>query len=405
MPRAIALLSRLSTLAFALSLLGVAPGCDGGDSSSATAGAGGGGEGGTAGGGAGGTAGAGGAGGGDFVMQPHPAFPVIPGMKSAVIASPKLVTITFQDDPNASTVEAAGDHIGTSEWLAEIGPDYGVGKGTHIAKVVLQEDAPPALSEPDLIAKVDALILAGEIPAPTPDTIYMMYVAGQTVFDDGYGYYVCDDYLGYHWQLEATSGTLTYAIVGDCGRGIEEVTSTFAHEYIEAASDPGPEGGFYLQLSDTDPWYSQDGLENADLCDYAEYVVEDGFTYQRVWSNSRAAEAITSPCAPIDPDEVFYDVYAEPAMIPEVGAGESAMFTLTGWSAGPVADWELTYDAEYYGEFVPEVTLSETTINNGKTVTITLKVPSGTPGGLLGTAMIYSGDGYGRFWPVSVWSK
>ncbi len=378
----------------------LAAGC--GDEASGTS-AGGGGTSAGGGGAGGGTAG-GGAGGAAFVMQPHPSFPVLTGSKSAVIASPRLVTITFEGDSNTADVQAAGDALVVSDWVKTVGADYGVGDGTHLAKAVLPGPAPAKLTESDLLAAVDQQIAAGQIPSPKSDIIYMIYIPGATDFDDGMGYHMCSDYLGYHWQADVPTGTLTYAIVGDC-TDFSELTATLAHEYIETASDPGETGGYFLQVAKTDPWISQAGLENADLCDYADYVTEGAYTYQRVWSNSAAAAAVTSPCAPIDPEEIFYDVYADPAPVPKVAAGQSATFTLTGWSTAPVPDWALSWDADYYSEFKPGVELSAATINNGKSVTITITVPAGTPKGRLGTAMIYSGDGYGRFWPVSVWSN
>lgn len=394
-------------------LLAFAAGCDGSSTDTAGVGGTGGGSGGT-----GGSGGAGGSGGGvgggtggsaggsdDFVMQDHPPFPTIAGDEAYVIAHPKLVTITFQGNPDVDKLQAAGDAIVTSAWSKAVGTDYGVGDGTHLAKVVLPEAPPAQLDEPTLLNMLDQHISGGLLPEPASDVIYMVYISTQTVFDDGTGALICDDYLGYHWQADVPSGTLTYAIVGDCGGGFDEVTATFAHEYIETATDPGFVGGFYMQLAKSDPWYSIDGLENADMCDYADYVVEGGFTYQRVWSNSAAAAALSSPCAPVDPAEVFYDVFSDAKSIPEVAAGESMAFTLTGWSTAPVADWALDVDASYYGEFEPGVAWSSQTINNGKTVTLTLTVPAGTPPGRLGTAMVYSGEGYGRFWPVSVWSK
>ena len=252
---------------------------------------------------------------------------------------------------------------------------------------------------------IDQQIQAGALPEPGDDVVYMIFTAKGTNFSDDLGYQMCTDYLGYHWQTDVPSGTLTYGVVGDCAIGFAEVTATFAHELVEIASDPGFAGGYVFTTTSNDPWYPLNGLENADMCDSADYVVEDGYTYQRVWSNTAAAAAVTSPCAPIDPNEIFYNVYADPQIIPKVAVGQSAEFTLTGWSAGPVADWPLDYDAEYYGSFTPEVELSANTINNAKTVTVKLTVPPGTPPNRTGTAMIYSGDGYGRFWPVSVRSQ
>lgn len=203
-------LAPLAARAFLLVPL-LAAGC--GDEASGTSA---GGSSGGGGGGAGGGTAGGGAGGAAFVMQPHPAFPVLQGSKAAVIASPKLVTITFEDDSNTADVQAAGDALVVSDWAKTVGADYGVGEGTHLAKASLPGPSPAKLTESDLLAAVDQQIAAGKIPAPKSDIIYMIYIPGATDFDDGMGYHVCADYLGYHWQADVPSGTLTYAIVGDC---------------------------------------------------------------------------------------------------------------------------------------------------------------------------------------------
>jgi hypothetical protein len=381
-------------------------GCGDGASGSFT-GSGGGGSSTGSGGGGSSTGSGGGTGGSAFVMAPHPAFPVLTSSSENVIAHPKLVTITFPGDVNEAAFQAVGDQLVTSQWVKTVGADYGVGEGTHLAKVVLPEPAPAKLSDPDLLTTLDQQIGAGLLPKPAADIIYIIHIPAPTDFEDPFGTHFCsDDYLGYHYWSNIPSGKLTYAIVADCtpgAAGFDDMTTAFAHEYIEAASDPYL-SGYLLDLSKTDPWVSQSGSENADLCQYNGQVTEAGYTYPRVWSNSAAAAAVTSPCAPIDPAEVFYDVFADPGPVPYVAAGETATFTLTGWSTAPVPDWALAYATDY-GNFVPIVQFSAKTINNGKTVTLTLGVPAGTPKGKLGTAMIYSGDGYGRFWPVSVWSK
>lgn len=399
--------SPVTTLASLLLSASLLPACGGGETSSSTAGGGSGGSTATGGGGAGGaTAGAGGTGGATgFVMQPHPPFPTIPGEMSAVIAHPKLITVTFQDNPDTAKIQAVGDALVASDWLVKTGADYGIGAGTHLAKFTLPMNEPANLQESDVLGMIDQQIQSGALPPLADDVVYMIFTAKGTNFNDDLGYQMCTDYLGYHWQTDIPSGTITYGFAGDCDIGFQEVTATFAHELIEIASDPGFTGGYFFDPGSADPWYPLAGLENADMCDTADYVVENGNTYQRVWSNSAAAAAVTSPCAPVDPAEVFYNVYADPPMIPKVSAGQSAEFTLTGWSAGPVADWTIDFDAEYYSTFTPQVELSANTINNGKTVTVKLTVPPGTPKNRLGTAMIYSGDGYGRFWPVSVRSQ
>lgn len=354
-------------------------------------------------GGAGGATG--GTGGAQFVMQPHPPFPTIAGTMSAVIAKPQMVTVVFQDNPLADKIEAAGDAVVASQWLKDVGADYGVVSATHLAKFRIPQNEPASMQESDVLQILDEQIQAGNLVPPADDVVYMIYTAKGTNFSDDFGYQMCTEYLGYHWQTEIPSGTITYGFVGDCNIGFEEVTATLAHELIEIATDPGFSGGYVFNPLSSSPWFPLSGLENADMCDYADYVTEGNYTWQRVWSNSAAEAAVTSPCAPIDPNEIFYNVYAEPDTIPKVTAGQSATFTLTGWSAKEIPDWTISYDAEYYGNFTPKVELTDTTMNNGKSVTITLTVPAGTPKNRVGTAMIYSGDGYGRFWPVSVRSQ
>src|SRR5689334_11023580 len=73
------------------------------------------------------SAGGGGSGGGGFVPGKHAVPPLIPSQGGPVLAQPKLVTITFADDPNGPMDEAFGDWVMTSSWLAAAQTDYGVG--------------------------------------------------------------------------------------------------------------------------------------------------------------------------------------------------------------------------------------------------------------------------------------
>lgn len=380
-------------------------GSSGASGSSAASGASGSGGSGASGGaaGAGGDGGTAGAAGGGFVMAPHTPFPELEGSPGAVIPHGKLISITWKDNPDSAKIGQAGDVLVASQWLLETGKDYGVGAGEHLAKVVLPEVAPASLTESELFTLIDTHIKDGLIPKPAADTMYMIYISKQTSFKDIDGYELCSDYLGYHYQEQIPSGLLTYGIVGDCGMGFVEVTATFAHEYIEMATDADVNTGYVLDVANNDPWIALQYLENADLCDYSDYTVEGGFSFQKSWSNSAAKAAASSPCAPVNPEEVYFNVSADPATVPLVKAGQAATFTLTGWSTAPTkGDWELHYDTAYYGEFDPQVDFSDTMINNGKTVTVTLTVPKGTQSGLIGTAMVYSGPDYSRYWPVTV---
>lgn len=402
---------RRSSLSLLVSLLATSllpVGCGSDDDAAPSSGAttstsatsGGGGEG-------GGTGGAGGAGGGTggFETAPHTAFPVLEGDPAYTIPALHLVTMVYPGYEFAEEVQAFGDVMVTSSWLGAVGADYGIQNGTHEV-VVLPEAAPGTLTDGELVALIETHVAGGLLPPPgdPTNTLYMLYVPASTAFDDGEGYFLCDDYYGYHYQVEGAAGTINYTMIGNCTGAIDDVTATSAHEYIETATDPGPVGGYWLDVADTDPWYTLWGSENADLCDYAPYHYEGGFAFQRSWSNSHATAATTSPCVPIPDGEVFFDVSASPADIPEVTAGESVSFTLTGWSSAPVADFPV-YVSPDWGDFVPVYELDRDTLNNGQTATLTLTVPAGTPSGSFGAALITVGDGEWRYWPVAVWVK
>src|SRR4051794_15933746 len=59
--------------------------------------------------------------------SPPPVPPLITPQGGPVLAKPKLVTITFSDDPHAASIEQLGDWVVGSSWLASAS-EYGVGK-------------------------------------------------------------------------------------------------------------------------------------------------------------------------------------------------------------------------------------------------------------------------------------
>jgi hypothetical protein len=107
-----------------------------------------------------------------------------------------------------------------------------------------------------------------------------------------------------------------------------------------------------------------------------------------VYSNAAAAASMT-PCTPVQPGDVYYDVTAEPSQIQTIAPGGSVKYTLTGWSTGPLAPWRVRVRAAASSmlssdEMRPE--LSSDRINNGETVTLVLHAPleaaPGTTGGI-----------------------
>jgi hypothetical protein len=185
--------------------------------------------------------------------------------------------------------------------------------------------------------------------------------------------------------------------------GVDEVTTTAAHELIESATDPyepAADEGWYVDQALPDPWYLIAG-EVADLCDGEDLIKSGSFTVQRSYSNTAAA-AGKNPCVPEDPDDRWNDVSASPATVPTIPAGGTATFTLTGWSTAEVPDWELSeYTADYSDLQDTDMnpTFSAKTINNGKTVTLTLHAPATAKSGQLGGIYVLSGKQM-RPWPV-----
>jgi hypothetical protein len=351
------------------------------------------------GGGGGASTGGGGSGGAPFSPAPHTPFPELTFHGEPSFAHTKLVTITFPGYAHKDEVEAFGDFIVTSKWLLATGEEYGVNDGTHLAKVVLPDEAPAAIDDAGLVALIGDRITDGTLPAGSvaDEVLYLIYLPGSTVLtDDGT---LCTDFLGYHWEAQAGGQHIAYGVVGDCDGPISDTTSTAAHELIEAATDAV--NGWYLDPAEDDPWILLSGLENADLCQELPNVQEGGFALQRSWSDV-AAKAGASPCVPIPGDEIYYSVTASPAKVPVIEAGTSATFTLTGWSSAPFDPWELSIDDYPLYDFVPEATLSATSIGNGGKVILKLTVPAGTPSGQIGGVLVDSGPGYGRFWPVAV---
>src|SRR3954463_7867808 len=57
-----------------------------------------------------------------FTPGAHTEPPLVPPQGGPVIASPKLITITFANDPNRALAETFGDWVVTSSWLAAAKP-------------------------------------------------------------------------------------------------------------------------------------------------------------------------------------------------------------------------------------------------------------------------------------------
>jgi hypothetical protein len=337
-----------------------------------------------------------------FETAPHTHMPLASRHNGVVLTAVQLVSITFPNYALRPQVEGFGDYILTSPWFAAVGTEYGVGQGTHIAKVALTQPGGATISDAQIVTLLRQGIMAGTLPSPQQNNqvLYMLYVPPETLPDASlgalYGYHSFDTYNGAEYP---------YAVVFDCGMGADVVTSTASHELVEACTDPFdvPRAGFYMNRPLPDPWYFDGGDELADLCCPEPLITAGAYTVQRIWSNA-AALAGGAPCVPVPANTVYFNVSVDPTTVPQAAAGSMLSFTLTGWSTAPHADWHLGIEGAGVSDFNLSAlmpTLDATTINNGRTVTLHLHVPAGAATGQVGAVFVTSGAGPDRrFWPV-----
>ena len=339
-----------------------------------------------------------------FVTAPHSPMPQLAKHTGAMLKSPHLVSISYAGYKYQGQVDDLGAFMVTSNWLTSVGKEYGISAGTHEA-VHLTGPAPASLTD----AQVRQLIFDGVAAKTMPPTtatdipIYMLYLPGTTSETDGTGASACGNgFIGYHDAATQTGVDYVYAIVADSGTGLADVTSTAAHELIEALTDPynSPKDGYYLDVANSDLWVAADGNEVADMCDFEPLTTEGSWSLERSYSNA-AAKAGTSPCVPVPAGDVYFNVSATPATIQNVAAGKSFTFTLTGWSTAPMASWPIDVFPADTSDFDPAPVLSAKSINNGETVTVTVTAPASATSGQLGGAFILSGNA-AHIWPVAI---
>jgi hypothetical protein len=364
-----------------------------------------------------------------FVEAPHAALPQVPNDGGPVVASPRIVTITFAGYAQDATMKSFADWVVGSSWLAQVGHDYGVGQGVHVAHVVLQMTAPQTASDLDTQALIEQKIGDGTLPSPfdvdagadggvdagsgvAGGYLYVLfYPQGTTATGFLGGPDTCADlgggqYIGgYHWETQSGAYHVPYAVIPTCSdasgvEGAPDIEISASHEILEASTDPFPYTNTGYALTDpSNPWTYTDG-EVADLCE-GQTLQQAGFSVQRIWSNTAAA-AGTTPCIPA-PSEGFYDVSPSPNTTQTVAAGSSVTFTLTGFSTTPLPPWTLQAFAGY-GTFVPTLDLSVSTIDNGQTATLKVTVPS--TAGAQGYASVFVSSVRGpsdfNYWPVAV---
>jgi hypothetical protein len=347
---------------------------------------------------------------GPFQTAAHEPFPQATDAGGPVLATPQLVTVTYPGYAGTTQVQGFGAWIASSDWITTIGKDYGVGPGSQIATPVLPAAAPATLSDQDIQQLLASSIAAGTLPAPTPNTLYVLYLPEGTAATSFTGGPNCGAALGhivggYHWEAATSAGTsFPYAVIPSCeGQDEADLELSASHEIAEGLTDPFPSTHPSWGIFEpTSPW-SYNNVELADVC-VLQSIADDGYTLARIWSNSAAA-AGADPCVPLPADALpYFNVSITPTGVPTVAAGTTLTYQLTGWSLAPVPDWGLSMLVSPYSTFVPATELSVDTINNGSTATLTFIVPPGTPSGSVADVLVLSqlNANETAYWPVAV---
>jgi hypothetical protein len=355
----------------------------------------------------------------------YPAFlpdmPQLQGKTTAVLKNPVVVTINWPSSTSIDRLEAFGDKLGaTSYWKAAVA-EYGVGPATSgpenhvqvfgepIAKTMTTEEA-------DAFVRNHVSDPAAKWPAPTPGTIYVVYLPPLTKLLFGTAS-SCDIGIGgYHSTTSTDDGkTIYYAIVPTCPRtvGSDGLTSTASHEIGEAATDPDPGGDGYNGFDNNhlawDVW-NDFNSENGDDCEqyldtsfYTETEPGFDFSVQRMWSNASAA-AGHDPCVPAPKDPYFNAVpVAQEAITVDlssvggstrtktkgykIAVGETKTFEVQLFSDAPMKDWRVDvvqggnplFPGSGPGGSATGTIVGSSKGNNGDKITVSVTVDSPSP--------------------------
>jgi hypothetical protein len=269
-----------------------------------------------------------------FAPAPHADAPTVENAGGVVLANPKLVVVTFSNDPLAPQIESFAQSIGASAYWSATTSEYGVGAATYAGAVHV--DAPPASPltqdafESWLSSQLDGT--HADWPAYDASTIYsVVFPAGSGVMVDGVA--ACKSAPAYHFEIPSSGKSILYAAENRCDplfglAGIDYVTAGLSHEWIEAATDPhyitGP--AFEQPASKYGDWTLTTGGEVADMCTNRSDVyfkpADLPFTVQRSWSNASAI-AGHDPCVPAQDGAYFAAAPSFDATVHGTYEGES----------------------------------------------------------------------------------
>jgi hypothetical protein len=199
------------------------------------------------------------------------------------------------------------------DWLSEYntsinaangqpGTGQSIGRGGFVRQIQITPSAANSgttVDDTNIQAELKAQVAAGNLPAPSADTLYAIYFpAGVTITQGGSASGV--QFCAYHGTT--SSPEMYYSVLPDfstggmpygCGSGSEfqNVTSVSSHELVEATTDA--EVGLATNNAPPLAWYDSNNGEIGDICNGQQAPITGGdgraYTVQREWSNQQNA--------------------------------------------------------------------------------------------------------------------
>jgi hypothetical protein len=360
---------------------------------------------------------------GDTASYPAfaPDMPQILDQGGNVLSAPRVVTVTWQADPNAATFEAFGDAIGASNYWNRTTSEYAIAPAVSGASNHVRIQTAPATKMTDtaldtFVADQVSAAPGNGWPANDANTIYILYLP-ETLELTSDGSNACNVEEGYHDEtFTSANDGVVYAVIVEGCHDTEDVvsfsTETASHELVESSTDPFIQEKLAWTGFDADHYawetWTEKQDELADACqdnDDAYYtdVAPLPYALQRSWSNASAA-AGHNPCVPV-PQIPNYSAVAlgttsitltvntktvttKGFMIPN---GQTQTIHVGLYSDAPTSDWTVSV-VEGDGFSTPSTahltfTQSATTGNNGDTIDVGITTVATKSAGVLATIL------------------
>ncbi len=335
----------------------------------------------------------------------HAPLPVVPEGGGGVFSAPQVIAVTFDSDPNQKALETFSSWLVQSSWFQSVGQQYGVGPGTS-TNAELSDEPPDPLSMQEYLS-IELRDNASLFPTAGAQALYLVFMP-QAASN-------CPELVGvgggYHSNFSNPPSTqpVVFAVVQYCPvgalSGLQAEELEASHELIETSTDPlynataaSPAATAGWQILDPTNPFSAWGGAVAELCAFPTCptppVVDaaTGYLTTRVWSNTAAAANDQQPCMP-SWSQTYFNVSPSPNTPQTVAAGASTTFALTGWAVEQGAPpWTLEVVPSGLG-FVPTLSFTENTIQNGQTLSLTVTVPASAASGTQTIVYVYSGTG------------